>query len=101
MPERGLGCPPIVMPGLGPGIHELDPSACGRLGNTRRIWRPAAGKLVDGRAKPGHDAEEERAVLVERMRVSPQNGSFMPGGRDMPPVTLAISSATWASTLVL
>jgi hypothetical protein len=35
------------MPGLGPGIHEFGQSAI---------------KDVDGRAKPGHDAQNEKVL---------------------------------------
>jgi hypothetical protein len=54
--------PTIVMPGLSPGIHELRRITTANVCKPLRKASPVAGKLVDGRAKPGHDVERRRVA---------------------------------------
>ena len=58
--------PKTVMPGLGPGIHEL---RMRRRGDRRRqsdpgsLGKPFPPQLVDARAKPWHDGGEVVCAL--------------------------------------
>src|SRR5664279_1758306 len=69
---------PIVMPGLGPGIHELLGAARAKAQECRDKYgfsRPAAqDELVDARAKPWHDGGGWR-----RLRAKPDSRGLGPG----------------------
>src|SRR5260221_7491941 len=68
----------IVMPGLGPGIHEFrgvaDPDDAQYAEKTGSSPRSSRGKLVDARAKPWHDDRGGH-----RLRAEPLSPGLGPG----------------------
>src|SRR5258705_8743081 len=91
--QPGLGPvdwhPYIVMPGLGPGIHELPAQAAAtpsktsrRTASSRRIVEVpvASGKLVDARPKAWHDDRGAATTAIREAPAVSRAATISPGG---------------------